>query len=164
MLASASSVRVPDPVPDEHLPGSQTFTVDVHVHCPASFTRRTNDATVAPRPSCQKFRPVSMPATVAPEVDYDPARALSFTAATKPLSKSERLAEREMAAQVGGYRVKSGYTSKQIMSDKRYRTIESLRAAGLHQHPHARAAVAAIPPSRVITQHLTTNQLTSMKS
>lgn len=106
----------------------------------------------------------SLAATVAPEVDYDPARALSFTAATKPLSKSERLAEREMAAQVGGYRVKSGYTSKQIMSDKRYRTIESLRAAGLHQHPHARAAVAAIPPSRVITQHLTTNQLTSMKS
>mgnify|MGYP000099383316 CR=1 FL=1 len=67
VLAPASSVRVPDPVPDEHLPGSQTFTVDVHVHCPASFTRRTNDATVAPRPSCQKFRPVSMPATVAPE-------------------------------------------------------------------------------------------------
>jgi hypothetical protein len=106
----------------------------------------------------------SLAATVAPEVDYDPARALGFTAATKPMSKSERLAEREMAAQVGKYRVKSGYTSKQIMSDKRYRTIESLRAAGLHQHPHARAAVAAMPPSRVITQHLTTNQLASMKS
>lgn len=106
----------------------------------------------------------SLAATVAPEVDYDPARALGFTAATKPMSKSERLAERELAAQVGNYRVKSGYTSKQIMSDTRYRTMESLRAAGLHQHPHARATLAAMPPSRVITQHLTTNQLASMKS
>ena len=106
----------------------------------------------------------SLAATVAPAVDYDPARALGYTATTKPMSKSERLAEREIAAQVGKYRVASGYTSKQIMSDQRYRTIESLRSAGLHQHPHARAAVAAIPPARVITQHLTTNQLASMKS
>jgi hypothetical protein len=106
----------------------------------------------------------SLAATVAPEVAYDPARALAHTEVTKPMSKAERQAERALASQTGSYRVAGGYTSKQVMSDKRYRTIESLRAAGLHEHPHARAAIASMPPARVITQHLTTNQLASMKS
>ena len=83
----------------------------------------------------------------------------------------------------------AGYTSKQVTSDLRYKAQSAFRAAGLQDHPHARAAFASVthhtrprltlinlallltcvcvgvfvvvqlPAPRVITQHLTTGQL-----
>ena len=106
----------------------------------------------------------SLAASVAPIAEYDPQRALGHTAVTQPMSKADRRAERDMRSQAGKHSTQGGYTSKQVMSDKRYRTMEALRGAGLHDTAHARAAIAAMPPTRVITQHLTTNQLAAMRT
>ena len=127
-----------------------------------------------------------------------------------PLSSSERQAERALQADASRYGVSTGtilhrafissnhsfghssnqwlslrwlgagYTSKQVTSDLRYKAQSAFRAAGLQDHPHARAAFASVthhtrlqpcpfadlclvcvqlPAPRVITQHLTTGQL-----
>jgi hypothetical protein len=52
-----------------------------------------------------------------------------------------------------------GYRSKQVVQDRRYRLVEALHGAGLQGHVHAQHMLAALPPQRVITQHLTTAQL-----
>ena len=45
------------------------------------------------------------------------------------------------------------------MQDKRYRLVEALRGAGLQDHSHAKHMLNALPPTRNITQHMTSNQL-----
>ena len=49
--------------------------------------------------------------------------------------------------------VGAGYTSKQVTSDLRYKAQSAFRAAGLQDHPHARAAFASVthPTCRRLT-------------